>query len=182
MKISQEKFEIFKNFVIKNKDLSGALMPILHEAQILFGAIPFEVQKYISKELDIPISEIYGVTTFYSQFTLVPNGKNTISVCLGTACYVRGAQDLVNHLSRKLNISVGETTKDGLYTLQTTRCVGACALAPVINYNNITSPKSTASQVDRDFEGMCKCEEGIKVVVTSSDRSKEFRVAEGGGL
>ncbi|MCR5647858.1 MAG: NAD(P)H-dependent oxidoreductase subunit E [Acholeplasmatales bacterium] len=115
----------------ENKKKPGPLMPTLHKAQELFGCIPLDVQKIISKELDISVSTINGVVTFYSRFSTEPKGKHIIGVCLGTACYVRGSQEILDAVSKELEIGVGETTKDGQFTLQATRCLGACGLAPV---------------------------------------------------
>ncbi len=111
-------------------------MAVLHEAQSTFGYLPKEIQEMISEEMRIPVSEIYGVATFYSQFTLVPKGgEYDIGVCLGTACYVRGAQDILNKIEEELGISVGQTTPDGKFSISPTRCLGACGLAPVIVVN-----------------------------------------------
>lgn len=110
-------------------------MPVLHEAQHIFGAIPIEVQKVISEKLNVPMAEIYGVVTFYSQFTLEPKGQYLIGVCLGTACYVRGAQQLVDKISEMTGVGVGKTSADGKFSLEATRCIGACGLAPVLTVN-----------------------------------------------
>lgn len=107
-------------------------MPILHETQELFGYLPEEAQKKISKELNIPMAEIYGVATFYSRFTLKPRGEHTIGVCLGTACYVKNAQLVFERIQKELNVEPGETTDDNKFTLTATRCLGCCGLAPVM--------------------------------------------------
>src|SRR5690554_3627704 len=111
-------------------------MPVLHSAQEIFGCLSLDVQKYISKELDIPVSDIYGVATFYSQFTLKPKGKYKVGVCMGTACYVKGSQAILDELSKELDMKPGDTTEDGLFTLEATRCLGACGLAPIIMIND----------------------------------------------
>ena len=131
LEITPEKMEKFMAEVNANKKKPGPLMPTLHAAQEIFGCIPLEVQKIISKELDISVSTINGVVTFYSRFSTEPKGKHIVGVCLGTACYVRGSQDILDAVSKELEIGVGETTKDGEFTLQATRCLGACGLAPV---------------------------------------------------
>lgn len=110
----------------------GELINILHAAQGLFGYLPREVQELIAANLHIPVSRVYGVVTFYSFFTMTPKGKYPISVCLGTACYVRGAENVMEEFQRQLEIKVGETTSDGLFSLDCLRCVGACGLAPVV--------------------------------------------------
>lgn len=128
----KEKLNKLEHIINEHKDAPGALMPILNEAQELFGYLPEEVQKRISEALNISMAEIYGVATFYSRFTLKPRGKHTIGVCLGTACYVKDAQGLVNKITKEINIKKGETTADGLFTLEETRCIGCCGLAPVM--------------------------------------------------
>ena len=110
----------------------GELINILHAAQGIFGYLPREVQEIIAGRLHIPVSRVYGVVTFYSFFTMTPKGKYPISVCLGTACYVRGAEKVLDEFQRQLEIKVGETTPDGLFSLDCLRCVGACGLAPVV--------------------------------------------------
>jgi NADP-reducing hydrogenase subunit HndA len=110
----------------------GELINILHEAQHLLGYLPEEVQRTIAHKLGIPVSKVYGVVTFYTFFTMTPKGKHPISVCLGTACYVRGSEKLLEEFKRILGIDVGETTPDGKFSLDCLRCVGACGLAPVV--------------------------------------------------
>lgn len=126
----------------------GALMNILHEVQDMFGYIPYEIQKFIAENLNIPLSEIYGVVTFYSRFFLNPVGKYKINVCLGTACYVKGSDKILEKIEEKLNIKAGETTKDGMYSIDATRCIGACGLAPVITINEDVYGKLTPEDID----------------------------------
>lgn len=133
---NKEKFEELQKEIDQWKGKEGPLMPVLHKAQEIFGCLSLEVQKYISKELDIPVSDIYGVATFYSQFTLKPKGKYKIGVCMGTACYVKGSQAILDELVKELDMKVGDTTDDGLFTLEATRCLGACGLAPIIMIND----------------------------------------------
>lgn len=108
-------------------------MPTLHDAQHIFGHIPIRIQKMISEELNESISKINGVVTFYGNFSITPKGKRTVGVCMGTACYVRGGQNVLDALADELKIKTGETTKDGEFTLVATRCIGACGLAPVFS-------------------------------------------------
>ena len=115
---------------------TGELINILHEAQHLHGYLPEEMQRIIASKLRIPVSKVYGVVTFYTFFTMTPKGKHPISVCMGTACYVRGSEKLLEEFKRVLGIEVGETTPDGKYSLDCLRCVGACGLAPVITIND----------------------------------------------
>ena len=118
--------------VIPSHQEAGKLMPILQEAQEIYGYLPVEVQAIISRETGISMSEIYGVVTFYAQFNLNPKGKYNIAVCLGTACYVKGAGDVIDKIKQILKIDVDEITPDGKFSLEATRCIGACGLAPVL--------------------------------------------------
>lgn len=125
---------------------SGELITILHEAQSVVGYLPQEIQEVVAEQLDIPVARVYGVVTFYSYFTMEPKGRYPISVCMGTACYVRGAEKILEELERQLEIKVGETTADGLFSLNCLRCVGACGLAPVVTigdkvYGRLTTDK-----------------------------------------
>ncbi len=124
----QELKEVCKSF---NND-KGELINVLHKAQGIFGYLPAEVQEVIAKELDVSVAHVYGVVTFYSFFTMTPKGRHPISICLGTACYVRGAEKVLDEFKKELNIAVGETTADGKFSLSCLRCVGACGLAPVV--------------------------------------------------
>ncbi len=126
---------------------AGALMPALQKAQEIYGYLPYEVQLEISKTLGIPMSEIYGVVTFYSQFNLSPKGKFQIGVCLGTACYVKGSGDLFDAFKEILKIDNGECTADGKFSLVATRCIGCCGLAPVLTVNEDVYGKLTAKDV-----------------------------------
>lgn len=117
------------------KDERGGLMPALQEAQHIYGYLPIEVQKMVADGLDLRLEEVYGVATFYSQFSLNPKGKYKVSVCLGTACYVKGAGDVFDKLVTELGIAGGECTTDGKFSLEACRCIGACGLAPVITVN-----------------------------------------------
>lgn len=131
-----ERLEKLQQVIEHYKGTKGALIPVLHEAQDIYGYLPLEVQKVISEGLDVPLAEIYGVVTFYAQFSLQPKGKYKINVCLGTACYVKGAAKLIDKIKEKLGIEVGECTEDGKFSLDATRCIGACGLAPVMTIND----------------------------------------------
>lgn len=133
--LCEENFAKLDKVIEKYKGVDGALMLVLQEAQDIFSCLPIEVQKVIANKLNMPLAEVYGVVTFYSQFRLQPTGKYIISVCLGTACYVKNAQKLIDEICKDLNIQVGETTPDGNFTLEATRCIGACGLAPVLTVN-----------------------------------------------
>jgi NADH:ubiquinone oxidoreductase subunit E len=116
----------------KHKGKPGGLIPVLEEAQVALGFLPMSVQKKIAQELNLPLSRVYGVVTFYSFFTMTPRGKHTVRVCLGTACYVRGGKALADTLEKEFGIKEGETTPDRMFTLETIRCLGACGLGPVV--------------------------------------------------
>lgn len=133
--ITQEKVDELVSKIEMHKKEPGPLMPVLHDAQRIFGCIPLEVQKIVSRELAISVAEINGVVTFYSSFTIEPKGKHIVGVCLGTPCYVRGAQTILNAVKDELGVGVDETTKDGLYTLEAIRCIGTCGMAPVMSVN-----------------------------------------------
>ena len=130
------------------KDTKGALMPIMQQAQDVYGYLPPEVQKYIALRLDIPETEVFGVATFYSQFLLNPMGTHPIAVCLGTACYVKGSGDILDRICEVLNMKSGETSADGRYSIEATRCIGACGLAPVLTINNEVYGRLTKADVD----------------------------------
>ncbi|MGD2034123.1 MAG: NAD(P)H-dependent oxidoreductase subunit E [Bacteroidales bacterium] len=120
--------EICKSF---NHD-GGELINVLHKTQGTFGYLPAEVQEVIANELNVPVAKVYGVVTFYSFFTMIPKGKHPISICTGTACYVRGAEKVLEEFKKELKVEVGETTDDGKFSISCLRCVGACGLAPVV--------------------------------------------------
>ena len=122
--------------IAAHKGEKGAMMPILQEAQEIYGYLPVEVQEIIARETGAPVEEIYGIATFYSQFALNPKGEVAIAVCLGTACYVKGSGDIINKISEIIGINAGETSADGRYSLDATRCIGACGLAPVLTVND----------------------------------------------
>lgn len=140
--------------IAEKKDDRGALMPILQKAQDIYGYLPIEVQTIISNEMNIPLEKIYGVVTFYSQFSLNPKGKYQISVCLGTACYVKGSGDIYNKLQEKLGIEGGGCTPDGKFSLEACRCIGACGLAPVITVNDEVYGRLTVDDVDDILKNM----------------------------
>lgn len=133
---SDERLEGIKKAIDENKSKKGGLIPVLHIIQDTYGYLPEDVLHLVSDELKVPMTEIYGVATFYSIFSLEPKGEHIIKVCLGTACYVKGSQDIIDKLSELLDVEIGKTTKDGKYTLEATRCLGACGLAPVMTVDD----------------------------------------------
>lgn len=141
------KMDELKAFIADNKSMDGPLMPIMQKAQESFGYLPMEAMTLIADELDIPVSKIYGVATFYAQFSLTPKGDNIIQVCTGTACYVKGAQAVLDEVIHQLGIHSGETTEDGKFTIQDTRCLGCCGLAPVMTINEDVYGRVVPGQV-----------------------------------
>lgn len=136
------------------------LIMILSEVQNEFGYVPLEVQEIIASELDIPVSDVYGVVTFYAFFSLKPKGKYVIGVCLGTACYVKGSQQVIDKFAELLDTKPGGTSEDGLFSLDALRCIGACGIAPAVNINGKVYPKVTVAQVPQIIEEYRKLEEG----------------------
>ena len=135
----------------KHKGEDGAAIPVLHEAQDIYGYLPIEVQKIISEGLGVPLAEIYGIVTFYTQFSLYPKGEYEVSVCLGTACYVKGSGTIIEKIKERLGIDVGECTADGKFSLNATRCIGACGLAPVMTVNDAVYGRLTVDDLDDIF-------------------------------
>ena len=144
---NMDKYAALQQVIDELKNEPGCLMPVMQRAQDIFGYLPEDVQNIIAKGLDIPVSDVYGVATFYAQFNLEPKGKYIISVCLGTACYVKGAQLVLDELEKVLGVPAGSTTPDGLFTLNATRCLGACGLAPVIMVNDDVYGRLTPAQI-----------------------------------
>ncbi len=132
IKLPEKKLQELKDVCKSFNNEKGELINVLHRAQGIFGYLPAEVQEVIAKELNVSVAHVYGVVTFYSFFTMTPKGEHPVSVCLGTACYVRGANKVLEEFKRNLNIQVGETSADGKFSLSCLRCVGACGLAPVV--------------------------------------------------
>ncbi len=143
-KVKKEVNEILNQYTETKENL----IPILNEVQVKYGYIPKVAQLEISNYLHIALAEVYGVITFYSRFTLVPKGKYNVSICLGTACFVKGSRELLERAKAKLGIEEGQTTKDGKFSLDTTRCVGACGLAPVFTVNDEVYGKATVKKLD----------------------------------
>ena len=152
----EEFDEFLEEIYAKYKPEKDNLIQILNEVQEHFGYVPMEVQQGISEFLKIPMAEIYGVVTFYSRFSLEPKGKYSISVCLGTACFVKGSQKIMDRLQERLKIGVGESTPDGKFTIEETRCVGACGLAPVFTVNGEVYGKATVQKLDEVLDELMK--------------------------
>lgn len=133
--------------IAAHKEQPGAAIPVLHKAQEIYGYLPLEVQEMIAGGLGVPLAEIYGIVTFYTQFSLNPKGEYQIGVCLGTACYVKGSGDILQEIKDILKIDVGECTPDGKFSLDATRCVGACGLAPVVTINDDVYGRLTKGEI-----------------------------------
>ena len=151
-----EQMSALLDSIRAHKGEAGALMPVLHEAQNIYGYLPAEVQTVIGEELNVPLAEVYGVATFYSQFSLAPKGKHRISVCLGTACYVKGSDKVLEAIEKELRISCGECTPDKKFSIDSCRCVGACGLAPVMIVDGEVYGKLSAKDVAGILDGYMK--------------------------
>lgn len=152
----EDKF--LKELFLEFKPEKDNLIQMLNEVQEHYGYVPMYVQEELSKFLKMPMAEIYGVVTFYSRFSLEPQGKYKISVCLGTACFVKGSQKIMDRLVERLKIEAGQTTEDGLFTIDQTRCVGACGLAPVFTVNGEVYGKATVQQLDKVLDELLEKE------------------------
>jgi NADP-reducing hydrogenase subunit HndA len=149
---TKEQEERLFTIIEAHKNQKGALMPILQEAQEVYGYLPIEVQQIVADSMDIPLEEVYGVVSFYSQFNLNPKGQYKIAVCLGTACYVKGSQQLIDRISEKLKLQPGDISPDGKYSLDATRCIGACGLAPVLTVNDDVYGRLVPEDIDKILE------------------------------
>ena len=149
MKLNEKSIALVHEIINEYRQFKTPLMMILSKVQNEFGYIPLEVQEIISKELDSPVATIYGVVTFYSFFSLKPKGRVVIGVCLGTACYVKGSQQVIDKFCEILKIKPGETTEDGEFTIDALRCIGACGVAPAVSINGTVYPKVSVSDVQK---------------------------------
>ncbi len=147
IKLSEAKVNFIKDVCKSFGNKPGEVINVLHKVQGEYGYLPAEIQELVAKELGIPVSRVYGIVSFYSFFTMTPKGEHPISVCLGTACYVRGAEKVLDELKRQLGIGVGEVTPDGKFSLTCLRCVGACGLAPVIEVGDKVYGRMTPDRV-----------------------------------
>ncbi|MDD6479346.1 MAG: NAD(P)H-dependent oxidoreductase subunit E [Oscillospiraceae bacterium] len=143
-----EQEQALQAVIAENKHDKSNLMVVMQKAQDIYGYLPFEVQNMIAEGMEVPLEKVYGVATFYAQFSLSPKGKYNISVCLGTACYVKGSGDLFDKLSEKLGIGADECTADGKFSLTACRCIGACGLAPVLTVNDDVYGRLTVDDID----------------------------------
>jgi NADP-reducing hydrogenase subunit HndA len=161
--MSRIKVELKKDQIDKIREIcksfnnrEGELINVLHKVQGNFGYLPAEVQEVVAQELEVPVAKVYGVVTFYSFFSMLPKGKHPISICTGTACYVRGAEKVLEELKKELKIEVGETTADGRFSINCLRCVGACGLAPVVMVGDKTYGRVAPEMVKdilKEYEG-----------------------------
>ncbi len=143
----RENYAVLDKFIASRSRNRDALIPALHRAQEIFGYLPVPVQQHVADALKLPVSEVYGVVSFYHYFSMQPRGRHTINVCLGTACYVRGAKKVVEALCEELKIRMGETTPDRRFSLMTQRCFGACGLAPVMMVNDDVHGRVTPRKI-----------------------------------
>ena len=145
---TKEQEEALLKVIEKHIGEKGSMMPILQEAQDIYGYLPIEVQKIIADKTGVSLEEIFGIVSFYAQFKLNPDGQYAIAVCLGTACYVKGSGDIIEKISEQLNVPIGSTSADGKYSIEATRCIGACGLAPVLTVNGEVYGRLTVDDVD----------------------------------
>ncbi|MDP4153935.1 MAG: NAD(P)H-dependent oxidoreductase subunit E [Bacillota bacterium] len=153
-----EQAQKLQDLIVRYKDVQGNLMPVMQQAQDIYGYLPIEVQKRIADGLDVPLSEVYGVSTFYSQFNLQPKGKYKIGVCLGTACYVKNSAEVFERIKIVLGIDNGCCTPDGMFSLDATRCLGCCGLAPVMMINDDVYGRLVPEEVDKIIDKYKKLE------------------------
>lgn len=148
----ESKYRELDRFIEDNSKVEGVLISVLHKGQSLFGYLPEEIQLYISRKMDIPAAKVNGVVSFYSYFKEEPVGENIINVCMGTACFVRGAEKLLVELEQKLGIKAGQVTPDGKFSIDVLRCVGACGLAPVMSIGDKVYPRLTTEDITKILE------------------------------
>ena len=149
---TKEQEKQLLDVIAKYEGVPGKTMPILQEAQEIYGYLPLEVQEIIAAKTGVSLEEIFGIVSFYAQFKLNPDGQFAIAVCLGTACYVKGSGDIINAISEKLGVAIGSTSPDGKYSIEATRCIGACGLAPVLTVNGEVYGRLTVDDVDSILE------------------------------
>lgn len=150
MEANKGNIKELESFIEENRDKPGILMPVMQEVQNIFGYLPKEILELVSERLNVPLAEIYGVATFYSQFTFIPMGENKISICLGTACYVKGAQGILEEIEKNLGLENGlKTTQDLKFSIVEARCLGDCSLAPVFTINEDVYPNVTKKDIKK---------------------------------
>ena len=149
IKLTEKTIDLIKETCALFENQEGELINVLHQIQSKLGYLPAEVQEVIAKELKMSVAKVYGVVTFYSFFTMLPQGEHPISICMGTACYVRGAEQVLTEFKRQLNIEVGQTSPDGKFSLSSLRCVGACGLAPVVTVGEKVYGRVSPQQVSK---------------------------------
>jgi len=147
--LHQTQYKEVVQFIESLPQKEGHLVTVLHKAQSVFGYLPIEVQQFVADYMEVPLSQVYGVVSFYTFFTMVPKGKNPISVCMGTACFVKGADKVVQAFKEQLKIDVGDVTPDGKFSIDTLRCVGGCALAPIVMVGEKVYANVTPGQVKK---------------------------------
>ncbi len=159
-----EHYRELKQFIEANRGVPGPLIQVLHRAQKIFGYLPLEVQHFVARELNVSLSRVFGVVTFYNFFRMDPIGDHIVNMCLGTACHVKGGSDIIKVLEKELGIKVGGTTADRFYTLSTARCFGACGLAPVL-------------MLDEEVHGRLNPQKAVQILRDMKARSQEARDA-----
>ena len=156
-----EQEKKLRDMIALHKDQEGALIPVLQKAQEIYGYLPIEVQYIIAREFKITLEKVYGVMSFYSHFTLNPKGVYNVSVCMGTACYVKGAGEILERIEKKLKIAAGSITPDGMFSIDSTRCIGACGLAPIVTVNDDIYDRVSPVDVDAILDKYINDSEGL---------------------
>ena len=162
IKLAERTIELIREICAKFNNEEGELINVLHGVQDKLGYLPAEVQEVIARELNMSVAKVYGVVTFYSFFTMIPQGEHPISICMGTACYVRGSEQVLTEFKRQLKIEVGQTTPDGKFSINCLRCVGACGLAPVVLVGDRVYGRVSPQQVNKiisEYQEGCPAEE-----------------------
>lgn len=152
IKLKEKDVKKIREFAASFNNSPGELINVLHKTQDHFGYLPAEVQEVVANALNVPVAKVYGVVTFYSYFTMIPKGRNPISICTGTACYVRGAEKVLDEFKKQLDLQVGKTTDDGKFSISCLRCVGACGLAPVVMVGDKTYGRVAPEDVKEILE------------------------------
>lgn len=147
-KNDDDRIQKIQKVIARHKNTKGALIPVLHETQEIYGYLPLKVQKIVAEGLEVPLAEVYGVVSFYSNFITKPRGQYKIQICLGTACYVKGAGKVLEKISQVLGVEVGKSTDDGKFSLDAVRCIGACGLAPVMMINDDVYGQLTVEKIE----------------------------------
>lgn len=173
--LPKEKYDCLEEFILGLETKKGALIEVLHKAQEIFGYLPMEVQLYIARKLGIPGAEVFGVVSFYSFFKTKPEGKHLISICMGTACFVKGSAKIMDRFRQELGVELGQTTEDGNFTLKDVRCIGACNLAPVVMVDGKIYGRCTEENVAKILEEWRRADDGSNIEAAPNRAEQSVR-------